>query len=72
MKPTNARRRWHRLLGYGYVFSITASGIVSVYLSLFCHRRLDCRAWVHVARCIVGCDDAYCNEKNYGQRHPSS
>lgn len=35
MKPTNARRRWHRLLGYGYVFSITASGIVSVYLSLF-------------------------------------
>ncbi|QSF42835.1 DUF2306 domain-containing protein [Paenibacillus tianjinensis] len=35
MKPTNARKRWHRLLGYGYVLSITVSGIVSVYLSLF-------------------------------------
>ncbi|OKP84893.1 hypothetical protein A3844_18270 [Paenibacillus helianthi] len=34
MKPTNARKRWHRLLGYGYVLSITVSGIVSVYLSL--------------------------------------
>ncbi|AIQ44396.1 membrane protein [Paenibacillus sp. FSL R5-0912] len=35
MKPTNDRKRWHRLLGYGYVLSITVSGIVSVYLSLF-------------------------------------
>ncbi|WP_153980474.1 DUF2306 domain-containing protein [Paenibacillus xylanilyticus] len=35
MKPTNARKRWHRLLGYGYVLSITVSGIVSVYLSVF-------------------------------------
>jgi len=35
IKPTHARRRWHRLLGYGYVFSIVVSGIVSVYLSLF-------------------------------------
>ncbi|WP_379156187.1 DUF2306 domain-containing protein [Paenibacillus sp. sgz5001063] len=35
LKPTNARKRWHRLLGYGYVLSITVSGIVSVYLSLF-------------------------------------
>ncbi|MFC3803507.1 DUF2306 domain-containing protein [Cohnella sp. GCM10012308] len=35
MKPTNARKRRHRLLGYVYVISITASGIVSVYLSLF-------------------------------------
>ncbi|ULO07631.1 DUF2306 domain-containing protein [Paenibacillus sp. 19GGS1-52] len=35
MKPMNARKRWHRLLGYGYVLLITVSGIVSVYLSLF-------------------------------------
>ncbi|WP_433749187.1 DUF2306 domain-containing protein [Paenibacillus amylolyticus] len=35
MKPTNDRKRWHHLLGYGYVLSITVSGIVSVYLSLF-------------------------------------
>lgn len=35
MKPTNARKRRHRLLGYVYVVSITVSGIVSVYLSLF-------------------------------------
>lgn len=35
MKPTDDRKRWHRLLGYGYVLSITVSGIVSVYLSLF-------------------------------------
>lgn len=35
LKPTNARRRRHRLLGYVYVISITISGIVSIYLSLF-------------------------------------
>ena len=35
MKPTLARKRWHRRFGYGYVFSIMVSGIVSVYLSLF-------------------------------------
>lgn len=35
IKPTGARKRWHRLLGYGYVLSITVSGIVGVYLSLF-------------------------------------
>ncbi|QOS81913.1 DUF2306 domain-containing protein [Paenibacillus sp. JNUCC31] len=35
IKPMNDRKRWHRLLGYGYVLSITVSGIVSVYLSLF-------------------------------------
>lgn len=35
IKPTKARRRWHRRLGYGYVLSITVSGIVNVYLSLF-------------------------------------
>ncbi len=35
IKPTHTRRRWHRLFGYGYVFSIVVSGIVSVYLSLF-------------------------------------
>lgn len=35
IKPTHARKRWHRLMGYGYVFSIIVSGIVNVYLSLF-------------------------------------
>lgn len=35
IKPTNARKRRHRLMGYGYVFSIIVSGIVNVYLSLF-------------------------------------
>lgn len=35
IKPKGARKRWHRLLGYGYVLSITVSGIVGVYLSLF-------------------------------------
>lgn len=35
IKPTHARRRWHRRLGYGYVVSIVISGIVNVYLSLF-------------------------------------
>lgn len=35
IKPTNARRRRHRLFGYGYVVSITVSGIVNVYLSIF-------------------------------------
>ncbi|MCC3374205.1 DUF2306 domain-containing protein [Cohnella sp. REN36] len=35
MKPTNVRKRRHRRLGYVYVISITVSGIVSVYLSLF-------------------------------------
>jgi uncharacterized membrane protein len=35
IKPNSARRRWHRRLGYGYVASITISGIVNVYLSLF-------------------------------------
>ncbi|ANF95043.1 DUF2306 domain-containing protein [Paenibacillus bovis] len=35
IKPTPARRRWHRLFGYGYVFSIVLSGVVNVYLSLF-------------------------------------
>jgi len=35
IKPTHARKRWHRLMGYGYVFSIIISGIVNVYLSLF-------------------------------------
>lgn len=35
IKPTHARRRWHRRLGYAYVLSITVSGIVNVYLSLF-------------------------------------
>ncbi|MFD1884954.1 DUF2306 domain-containing protein [Paenibacillus wenxiniae] len=35
IKPTLARRSWHRRLGYGYVVSITVSGIVNVYLSLF-------------------------------------
>jgi len=35
MKPTKERKRRHRLLGYVYVSSITVSGIVSVYLSLF-------------------------------------
>ena len=33
--PTNARKRWHRLFGYVYVFSIIVSGIVNVYLSIF-------------------------------------
>lgn len=35
IKPTHARKRWHRLMGYGYVFSIIVSGIVNVYLALF-------------------------------------
>ncbi|WP_123042553.1 DUF2306 domain-containing protein [Cohnella candidum] len=35
MKPTNTRKRRHKLLGYVYVILITISGIVSVYLSLF-------------------------------------
>ncbi len=35
IKPTPARRRWHRRLGYGYVLSIMVSGIVNVYLSFF-------------------------------------
>lgn len=35
IKPTNGRKRWHRLFGYGYVFSIIVSGIVNVYLSIF-------------------------------------
>lgn len=35
LKPKEGRRRWHRRLGYGYVLSITVSGIVNVYLSLF-------------------------------------
>jgi uncharacterized membrane protein len=35
LKPSKARRRQHRLLGYIYVISITVSGVVSLYLSLF-------------------------------------
>jgi uncharacterized membrane protein len=35
MKQSKERRRQHRLLGYVYIISITISGIVSVYLSLF-------------------------------------
>lgn len=35
MKQTKERKRRHRLLGYVYVISITVSGIVSMYLSLF-------------------------------------
>jgi uncharacterized membrane protein len=35
LKPSQARRRQHRQLGYVYIISITVSGIVSLYLSLF-------------------------------------
>ncbi|MGD8189395.1 DUF2306 domain-containing protein [Brevibacillus ginsengisoli] len=35
LKPSKERKRQHRLLGYGYIISITVSGIVSLYLSLF-------------------------------------
>jgi uncharacterized membrane protein len=35
LKKSKARVRQHRLLGYVYVISITVSGIVSLYLSLF-------------------------------------
>jgi uncharacterized membrane protein len=35
LKPSKARRRQHRLLGYVYIISITVSGVVSLYLSLF-------------------------------------
>jgi len=35
IKPTNARKRRHRLFGYVYVISIAVSGIVNVYLSIF-------------------------------------
>lgn len=35
LKKSQARRRQHRLMGYIYVISISASGIVGLYLSLF-------------------------------------
>jgi uncharacterized membrane protein len=35
LKQSKARVRRHRLLGYVYVISITVSGLVSLYLSLF-------------------------------------
>jgi uncharacterized membrane protein len=35
LQPSKARRRQHRLLGYIYIISITVSGVVSLYLSLF-------------------------------------
>ncbi|SFL36957.1 Predicted membrane protein [Paenibacillus sp. 1_12] len=35
MKQSKARVRQHRLLGYVYVVSITVSGIVNLYLTLF-------------------------------------
>ncbi|OPA79140.1 hypothetical protein BVG16_08570 [Paenibacillus selenitireducens] len=35
LKPSKARIRQHRLLGYVYIISVTVSGIVSLYLSLF-------------------------------------
>ncbi|BBH24570.1 hypothetical protein Back11_59150 [Paenibacillus baekrokdamisoli] len=35
LKQSKARVRQHRLLGYVYIISITVSGIVSLYLSLF-------------------------------------
>ncbi|OAB27460.1 hypothetical protein PMSD_23440 [Paenibacillus macquariensis subsp. defensor] len=35
LKQSKARIRQHRLLGYVYIISITVSGMVSLYLSLF-------------------------------------